>query len=425
MSRSNPMQHTVALALLALASLPGCANPNILKKSLLEAEDTLKRAHAIHARICAPLETANAESGLAFTRVEFKQGHVRRASEHLEFSLENATLAYEKSNPCGTADRDEDTIADVVDRCPDEPEDFDGVLDEDGCRDIDPNGDEDGDGIKNIDDACIDEPEDFDGHDDEDGCPETSDDTDGDGMIDVLDTCPTEAEDFDGFQDADGCPDLDNDGDGVVDIRDNCPRVPEDLDAWEDEDGCPESDNDLDKIPDEFDKCPNEPGTRELEGCPETDRDRDGIADDTDNCPDEPETKNGYLDEDGCPDTPPTRVKVTRTRIEITETIQFATGSANLLPASSPILDDVVKVLQDAPALKVRIEGHTDSQGNDAFNLDLSSKRAASVLKYLTDKGISPSRLSSEGYGETQPIDTNRTPSGRARNRRVEFKILR
>lgn len=415
-----------ALALVAAIALLGsaCADPRVVRKTLADAEATLVEANRVHARICAPEPMANAESGVGFTRVEMQQGYVRRAGEHASFSYKEARRAVEEATPCGTADRDRDTIPDVVDQCPDEPEDFDGVEDQDGCRDIDPRGDEDGDGIINVDDACIFEPEDFDGHDDEDGCPETSDDSDGDGLIDAVDKCPKAPEDFDGFQDNDGCPDPDNDNDNVVDTRDQCPLIPEDLDNWEDEDGCPEPDNDADGIPDTYDRCPNQPGPRENEGCPTLDRDNDGIADSVDACIDQPETYNQYLDEDGCPDTPPTKVQVTRKRINIDEMIQFEFGKATLLPESYPILDSVVKVMQDAPAMKVRIEGHTDSVGSDEANLSLSQERATSVRAYLIKQGIEANRLEAKGLGETQPLDTNRTDEGRAKNRRVEFHIV-
>ena len=105
-------------------------------------------------------------------------------------------------------DRDGDGYKDDVDKCPDEPEDFDGFKDEDGC----PDPDNDNDGIPDVDDRCTNEPEDRDGDHDEDGCPEGNDgDRDGDGILDSHDKCPDQPEDRDGFQDSDGCPDPDND----------------------------------------------------------------------------------------------------------------------------------------------------------------------------------------------------------------------
>ncbi len=409
----------------ALFGLAACAIPTRVKENLDRTSETIAAAHKVYAPLCAPRELANAQAHMDFTRIELSQGYVRRAGEHIEIAYDAAVRALEIATPCGGVDQDTDTIPDIVDVCPAEPEDFDGDNDEDGCRDVDPYGDEDGDGIINLEDRCVDDPEDFDGDNDEDGCPETSEDSDGDGIINAVDQCPDQAEDLDGFKDSDGCPDDDNDEDGVADIRDQCALIAEDRDDWDDEDGCPDPDNDLDGIPDVHDQCPNEPGTRDREGCPEQDADKDGIADMHDRCPDQPETANNYLDEDGCPDTPPSGVKVTRTRVEIKETIQFETGSATLLPASFKILDDVYQVLVDAPYLRLRIEGHTDSEGSDDSNLRLSNERAQSVRVYLESKGVAANRLASVGYGESRPIDTNRTASGRAVNRRVEFHILK
>jgi OOP family OmpA-OmpF porin len=100
--------------------------------------------------------------------------------------------------------------------------------------DLDP----DHDGILGDADKCPNEPEDFDGFQDDDGCPDL--DNDGDGIPDKLDKCPNEPEDFDGFQDDDGCPDPDNDGDGIPDKLDKCPNEPETFNGYQDEDGCPD-----------------------------------------------------------------------------------------------------------------------------------------------------------------------------------------
>jgi OOP family OmpA-OmpF porin len=407
-----------------LLLLSACVDARKVRSTYDDTQLLIGKANDVHAKFCAPEEIANAESGVAFTELEFRQGDVHRAKDHADYAHEWAKKALEKATPCGTADKDGDKIADIVDRCPDEKEDYDGVQDEDGCPDIDPNGDEDKDGIKNIDDGCVYEPEDFDGDKDDDGCPETSADRDGDSIIDVNDQCIDDPEDLDGFKDSDGCPDPDNDEDGIVDIRDACAKIPEDIDGWEDEDGCPDPDNDLDGLPDGTDQCPNEPGDRLNGGCPNQDRDKDGISDGRDKCPDQPETVNQYLDDDGCPDTSPRHVIVTHTMIQITDTIEFQTGSATLLNASTPILADVAQVLRDAPTYRIRIEGHTDNEGTDEANLTLSQQRADSVKAWLESQGIDPSRLLAVGYGETQPIDTNRTTSGRAHNRRVEFHIL-
>ena len=407
-----------------VAAMVGCVQPQQVKRSLFSAQETIRDTHAVYGPVCAPVELAEAEAAAAFTQVEFDAGDVVRARQHAEDAVRWADEALAKATPCGTADRDGDTIVDIMDQCPDEPEDMDGVDDEDGCRDIDPNGDEDGDAIRNIDDACMFEAEDYDGDADEDGCPETSLDRDGDGLIDAVDQCPDDPEDKDGFNDQDGCPDPDDDLDGIMDLLDHCRRIPEDIDGWDDEDGCPDPDNDADGIPDTDDECPNEAGSRDLNGCPTNDADQDGIADENDQCPNQAEIPNGYLDDDGCPDVAPARVTVTRRRIEITDSILFESGRARLLAESGPTIDDVAKVLDDVPSMHIRVEGHTDSQGGEQFNLELSQERARAVMIYLTAKGISADRLESEGYGETVPLDTNRTPEGRQRNRRVEFVIL-
>jgi outer membrane protein OmpA-like peptidoglycan-associated protein len=80
--------------------------------------------------------------------------------------------------------------------------------------------------------------------------------------------------------------------------------------------------------------------------------------------------------------------------------------------------------MQSREKMRIGVYGHTDNVGSDATNLRLSKDRAASVMAYLVGKGINKGRLESEGYGETKPVQTNDTDEGRAKNRRVEFKIL-
>ncbi len=318
-------------------------------------------------------------------------------------------------------DTDNDGIWDHEDQCPENPEDKDGFEDLDGCPDLD----NDADGIPDVDDQCPNDPEDKDGFKDEDGCPDP--DNDGDQICDPwvteqnqlakyaavchsTDQCPNQAEDVDGFEDGDGCPDPDNDKDGLCDpwvseqglspdyasickAIDRCPDHPEDFDNFEDEDGCPDPDND-----------------------------RDGILDVNDKCPDEAEIFNGIDDEDGCPDG---RVKLTAEKIEIMDKVYFETNKAIIRPVSYDILNQVAMVLRSAPHIKkIRIEGHTDSDGNDDRNMKLSQARAESVMQYLiTNGGVEPERLEPRGYGETMPIDSNKTKAGKANNRRVEFVI--
>jgi len=282
--------------------------------------------------------------------------------------------------------------------------------------------DSDGDGIYDNKDDCPNDPEDFDGFQDEDGCPDV--DNDNDGILDVNDQCPNDPEDIDGFQDEDGCPDPDNDNDGILDVNDKCPNDPEDIDGFQDEDGCPDPDNDQDGILDVNDKCPNEAedidGFQDEDGCPDPDNDQDGILDVNDACPDDPETVNGYEDEDGCPDTVPEVIFKKEAPI-VLEGVNFEFNSADLTAGAKEVLMKVVRTLKEYPDMTLLIKGHTDSKGSDAYNLKLSQRRAASVRQFLIENGIDSSRLEAIGYGETQPIASNDTSEGRAKNRRIEF----
>jgi outer membrane protein OmpA-like peptidoglycan-associated protein len=246
-------------------------------------------------------------------------------------------------------------------------------------------------------------------------------DMDGDGILDDVDNCPKEPEDKDGFQDQDGCPDLDNDGDGIPDTADKCPMEPEDHDGYQDEDGCPEPDNDADGLSDRLDHCPNEPedrdGFQDEDGCPDPDNDKDGIPDSTDQCPNE-----FGVPPDGCPKKY-NLVVVTEKKIELKQTVYFDFNKATIKPVSFPLLDDVAQAMKDNPKIKVEVQGHTDSVGDDNYNLKLSQSRAESVRNYLIKKGISSDRMAAKGYGENVPIADNRTKEGRDQNRRVEFVI--
>ena len=138
--------------------------------------------------------------------------------------------------------------------------------------------DYDKDGIYGIHDKCPNDPEDFDGHEDLDGCPEP--DNDGDGVPDEFDKCDNTPEGV--AVGPDGCPDNDLDGDGIPNDRDKCPEDPEDLDRFEDHDGCPDVDNDQDGIPDPADNCPNKPENMndflDDDGCPDDPNDKVHIS---------------------------------------------------------------------------------------------------------------------------------------------------
>jgi large repetitive protein len=261
-------------------------------------------------------------------------------------------------------------------------------------------------------------------------------DTDGDGIPDAQDKCPTQAEDKDGFQDEDGCVDRDNDRDGRPDVADKCPNEPETVNGFQDEDGCPDqappkdTDTDGDGLLDSKDKCPTQAedkdGFQDEDGCPDPDNDQDGIPDAADKCPSEPETINGVKDEDGCPDEGKSKVRLESNRIVILDKVYFATAKDTILPKSFGLLKQVASVLRANPQIELlRVEGHTDNKGNDASNLRLSQRRSDTVRAFLIREGIAAERLDAMGFGETRPVDNNKTAAGRENNRRVEFNILR
>jgi len=280
-------------------------------------------------------------------------------------------------------------------------------------------GDADADGVPDKLDRCPADPEDVDNYDDTDGCPDN--DNDADGIPDIRDRCPVKSEDFDNFQDEDGCPDLDNDRDAISDSLDKCPNDPEDRDGLEDKDGCPDLDNDKDGIPDDKDKCPMDAedvdGFEDTDGCPDYDNDKDAIPDSMDKCPTKPENINSFQDEDGCPD-----VKAAEIRASVVlEGVNFMTGSSELTFESGAVLDKVVESLTAYPDVCIEIRGHTDNLGGRKKNQRLSQDRAGSVKSYLVSKGIAPNRIRAMGFGQKQPIASNTTDEGKAKNRRIEM----
>ena len=247
-------------------------------------------------------------------------------------------------------------------------------------------------------------------------------DTDGDGMLDPDDQCPLEPEDKDQFEDDDGCPDPDNDKDGVADVVDQCALDPEDADEFEDADGCPDPDNDKDGLLDGVDQCPLEPEDKDnfldQDGCPDPDNDKDGTLDVDDLCPIEP----GAVEAKGCPKS--VRVDLDKGQIMILDRVEFATNKDVILDRSMPILQEVADTLRaNAQLALVRVEGHTDNVGKPAKNQDLSMRRARSVVRWLVDRGIEPSRFEAYGCGQNRPLRENTTAEGKQQNRRVEFHI--
>ena len=198
---------------------------------------------------------------------------------------------------------------------------------------------------------------------------------------------------------------VDTDNDGIIDSLDKCPSVP----GLTKYDGCPVPDTDKDGINDEEDKCPTEPGPASNQGCPFKDTDDDGIVDDQDKCP----TVAGVKENDGCPAIPGFDAK----------NVQFVSGKATLSKNAAVNLDEMAAYLLKYPELKLVINGHTDNVGSAAVNQRLSERRAAAAKNYLVKKGVGADRITTAGYGMTQPIVDNNTASNRASNRRTEFKI--
>ena len=243
-------------------------------------------------------------------------------------------------------DRDQDKIPDNIDDCPVLPEDYEGIMDDDGCPDLYLSTlDTDRDGVSDLYDQCPDAMETHNKYLDEDGCPDVSPaeknkgvlDADNDGITDKIDRCPSQPETYNKFMDRDGCPDeldpqRDTDRDGLKDTVDQCPTQGETYNQFQDEDGCPDRvvssspnafkvDTDNDGVPDVQDRCKADPETynqfKDNDGCPDEilpareyipgtrDSDKDGFLNSEDACPNEPETWNKYKDDDGCPDVYP------------------------------------------------------------------------------------------------------------------------
>ncbi|MGM9805558.1 MAG: DUF5723 family protein [Candidatus Aphodosoma sp.] len=296
-------------------------------------------------------------------------------------------------------DEDRDGVHDCYDLCPGTPA---GVaVDSVGCP-----IDTDADGVPDYLDRCPDTPEGV--SVDSMGCPV---DTDNDGVPDYLDRCPDTPARV--SVDENGCP-VDTDNDGVPDYLDRCPGTPDSVEV--DENGCP-VDTDRDGVPDYLDRCPDTPvGVPvDKEGCP-VDSDGDGIPDYLDRCPFQRGTEANF----GCPEL--TR-EVSNIFKRAMTGIQFESGRDVIKKSSYPIMDKIVKVLEDNPEYRLNISGHTDNTGSAEKNLQLSRDRAAAVVAYLVKKGIDPSRLTASGYGQEKPVADNRTAKGRAQNRRVEFEV--
>lgn len=191
--------------------------------------------------------------------------------------------------------------------------------------------------------------------------------------------------------------------------------VPPPAGALRDANGCA-YDSDNDGVVDGIDMCANTPEGVEVDrvGCP-LDSDRDGTPDYKDLCPGTP--LGVIVDADGCPLGGENILSLTG--------VNFAFDKAVLTPEAERTLDEAVALMKETDeVLEVRVEGHTDSIGSEQYNMDLSQRRAESVVQYLVDNGVNSSRLVPVGMGEGFPVASNDTDAGRAANRRVDFVVV-
>lgn len=306
-------------------------------------------------------------------------------------------------------DTDGDGVPDYLDECQDTPAEAYGLVDETGCS-----KDGDADGVADYKDLCPNTPEEARNSVDENGCTR---DTDKDGVPDYRDDCPNTLPEAVNHVDEHGC-DKDSDGDGVPDYMDKCPNTPVEAYNYINEFGCP-LDLDEDGVPDYMDKCPRTvyAARQHVDTCGcDKDTDLDGIPDYLDECP----YVAGVKENKGCPQI---KRAVTTLLKKAMTGIQFETGKAVILKKSYPILNEIAKVFIDNPTYIIEVQGHTDNVGNAEVNMNLSEKRAQAVRDYLIKAGVQAERMTAHGYGSTEPIADNSTKAGRAKNRRVEFKI--
>lgn len=284
----------------------------------------------------------------------------------------------QRAEPQKVKDKDQDGVADGLDRCPDTP--MASLVDDDGCAG-------------------------------------SQKDTDRDGVNDEADVCsgtlPGAA------VDAQGCSteQLDEDRDGVPNVRDRCPSTPSGQPV--DSTGClaPPPDADKDGVLDSIDQCPGSPAGQAVNvfGCPlARDADGDGVPDGRDLCPNS--LKGESINENGC-----VIIFQKQARSVVLRGVNFQTGKATLTPEARDILRDIASQLVENPQYRVQISGHTDNTGRRATNMRLSIARARAVERFLEASGVPLSQVTSKGFGPDVPIDSNATAEGRSKNRRVEL----
>ncbi len=272
--------------------------------------------------------------------------------------------------------------------------------------------DRDGDGIIDTEDTCPNEA----GELAYGGCPapvnlaqrKSGRDIDGDGVLDENDLCPYQP----GLARWQGCND--QDGDGIWDHADACPGLRGDPANY----GCPSHqltrDSDGDGVLDEVDNCVYIKGAARFGGCPDTDQ--DGIADHADHCPYLP----GVPTRNGCP-AEKDRIESRRISVEV---VEFDTDKAIIKPGYAAMLDRVAYELRFNEDYRLQLEGHTDSEGDDLYNYNLSQRRVFAVQQYLMERGLAADRIAISYYGESRPKAGNAVETGRARNRRTELILL-
>ncbi|MEE4279194.1 MAG: OmpA family protein [Halieaceae bacterium] len=174
------------------------------------------------------------------------------------------------------------------------------------------------------------------------------------------------------------------------------------------------ADEDGDGVTDDRDQCPGTPAGMSVDGrgCP-VDADADGVADASDRCLNTPAGVS--VDTSGCP--------VSEAVVFSVDNLNFAFDSADLTPRAKAALDGAVSVIRDNSAVQLDLVGHTDSRGSEAYNQRLSERRARAAVDYLVSRGVPAGQLRAVGRGESDPVASNATADGQARNRRVEIVV--
>ncbi|MFO0603288.1 MAG: OmpA family protein [Polyangiales bacterium] len=291
-----------------------------------------------------------------------------------------------------------------------------------------PPPDTDNDGVLDPDDLCPTVPQGANPDPARRGCPLM--DTDQDGVFDPDDQCVTEPQGASPDPNRRGCPRRDTDGDTVFDDEDQCVEVPMGPNPDPERRGCPDGDDDRDGVLNHGDQCRTVPAGPQPDpsrpGCPIPDRDCDSVPDSVDACPDRPGAPSTNPQRNGCPG----RVVIEGSVLRILEPVYFALNADRILSRSEPVLTAVTDALRAASYIRrVRIEGHTDDQASDEYNLDLSQRRANNVRAWLIAHGIEEGRLEARGFGESQPavpidgLTGPRLNAARAENRRVRFVV--